>query len=150
MEFKILPHIGIGSVKLGMTKEEVKESVGNKYYFGSNENIDYYFENSLQVEFENNKADFIGISYNDNYIVTYEGENVFDTKAKKIFTLIAENEKLDHEYSSDEYLFPDQIISLWEADTQYDNYESYSREIWAQIGIGSSSYFEAVSRYSDE
>jgi len=149
MKFKILPHIGIGPVKLGMTKEEVKESVGNKYYCASSENIDYYFENSFQVEFENNKADFIGISSNDSYIVTYEGKNVFDTKAEKLFALITENEKLNHEYNSDEYLFPDQIISLWEADSQYDNYESYSREIWAQIGIGSSSYFEAVSRYRD-
>ena len=145
MDYEINPHIGIGPVKLGMNREEVKEALGAENYSGSNGEIDYYFNNSFQIEFEENKADFIGISYHPNYTVTYNGVNVFDTKAKQLFELIALNEIEKHEYDSSEYLFPYQIVTLWDADEQYDQISSQSRIIWAQIGIGTQSYLQAVS-----
>ena len=145
MGYEVIPHMGIGPVKLGMSREEVKEALGVKNYSGSNGEIDYYFKNSFQIEFESNKADFIGVSYHPDYTVTYQGMNVFDTEAKKLFEFIATSENENHKYEPIEYLFPTQILTLWDADEQYDHIGLESRLIWAQIGVGTQCYIKAVS-----
>lgn len=145
MTFKINPNKGIGPVKLGMSREEVKEALGIDNCSSSNRELDYYFNNSFQIEFEENRANFIGVSYHPSYIITYEGVNVFDTEAKKLFELIASNESEKHEFNSSGYLFSNQIVTLWDADEQYDRIGSETRLIWAQIGIGTQSYLQAVS-----
>lgn len=145
MDYEITPHHGIGPVKLGMGREKVNGILGSENYNGSNGVIDYYFDNALQIEFEDNIAEFIGISYHPNYTVTYKGVNVFNTEAKELFELIASNEDEKHEYDSLEYLFPNQIVTLWGADEQYDQISSGSRLIWAQVGIGTQRYLQSVS-----
>ena len=145
MNFEIKPHIGIGNVELNMSRSDVKKAIGEEHFSGSKEEMDYYYNNSLQIEFENDKADFIGISLHPSYNVIYKNINVFDTEAKELFNLIASNEEQTHEFSSSEYLFPNQVVTLWDADEQYDRIGSETRLIWAQIGIGSLNYLEAVS-----
>lgn len=145
-QFNIEPHKGIGPIQLGMTRLEVKSALGEKNYSGSSGNSDYFYENSIQVEFEQGKADFIGASYSDNYLVLYKGVNVFNTSSEELFTLIAANENNPHSYNSYEYLFPDQVVTLWDADEQYDHIGKETRVVWAQIGIGSKNYLEAVSK----
>ncbi len=142
---EVNPHIGIGAIKLGMGRDEVKKALGVENYSGSNGASDYYFDNAIQVEFEDDMADFIGVSYHPDYLVMYKGVNVFDTEAKDVFELIAANEDEKHLYNPSEFLFPNQIVTLWEADEQYDQIGKESRPIWAQIGVGTSSYLEAVS-----
>ncbi|MBL4798968.1 MAG: hypothetical protein JKY50_16255 [Oleispira sp.] len=145
MKFDIIPNERIGPIALGMTCEEVKTILNEKHYSGSNGDSDYYFLNGLQVEFEENLANFIGISFSPDYTVYYKNINVFDVDAEKVFILIASGESLRHSYDASEYLFPDQAITLWDADSQYDRIGKENRVIWAQIGIGSQSYVEAVS-----
>ena len=145
MHYEIKPHVGIGPVMLGMSREEVEIALGADNYNSSNGEIEYYFDNAFQIEFEDGKADFIGTSYHPDYTVTYKGQNVFDTKAIDLFDLIASNEGEKHEYDSSEYLFPNLIVTLWDADEQYDQIGSESRRIWAQVGIGTQSYLQAVS-----
>ena len=145
MNFEIKPHIGIGNVELNMSRSDVKKIIGEKHFSGSKEEMDYYFDNSLQIEFENDKADFIGISYHPSYNVIYKNINVFDTEAKELFNLIASNENANHEFDANEYLFPEQVVTLWDADEQYDRIGSETRSIWAEIGVGSQNYLEAVS-----
>lgn len=145
MNFEIEPHIGIGLVKLGMSRVEVKEALGDDFYSGSHGRSDYYFSNSLQIEFLEGKTDFIGASYSDQYTVIYHGQNVFDITSEALFNIIAKNESANHSYVASEYLFLDQILTLWDADDQYDHIRGEEREVWAQVGIGSSSYLKAVS-----
>ena len=145
MNYEIKPHVGIGNVELNMNRSEVKKVIGEENFSGSNEEIDYYFDNSLQIEFVNDKADFIGISYHSSYNVIYKSINVFDTEAKELFNLISSNEKENHTFDAYEYLFPEQVVTLWDADEQYDRIDSETRLIWAQIGVGSLNYLEAVS-----
>ena len=143
--FEIQPHIGVGPVKLGMSQEEVKVVLGDIFYCGSDRSLDYYFSNSLQIEFSEGKADFIGASYSNLFTATYSGTNVFDLISKELFKIIEANESNKHSYNDNEYLFPNQIITLWDADKQYDYIGNQERIVWAQIGIGSNSYLEAVS-----
>lgn len=145
MEFEIEPHIGFGPVKLGMNRTEVDSVLGSEFHSGSHKNSDYYFKNSLQIEFENEEVNFIGISHSSSYTALYKGINIFDIEAEKLFELIASNEEDKHTYDSYEYLFPIQVITLWDADEQYDRIGSETRVIWAQVGIGSQNYLKAVS-----
>lgn len=144
MQFEINPHIGIGPVKLGMSREEVKAALGAKNHSHSEGELDYYFENAFQIEFVDNKADFIGVSDEPDYTVTYEGVNVFDTQAKKLFEIINANEDQPQTFDGYECLFLNQIITLWDADEQYDRMGAESRKVWAQIGVGSKNYLQAV------
>ena len=49
MEFLIKPNDGIGAIKLGMSREQVKKLLAD--HFSSTDNtIDFYFDNSLQIE----------------------------------------------------------------------------------------------------
>lgn len=145
MNFEIKPHTGIGSVELNMIRSKVKKILGKENFSGSNGDLDYYFDNSLQIEFANDRVDFIGISYHPNYNVIYKNINVFDTEAKELFNLIALNEEENHQFDASEYLFPKQVVTLWDADEQYDRIGSETRLIWAQIGVGSLNYLEDVS-----
>lgn len=145
MDYEITPHVGIGTVKLGMSREEVKEALGAENYNGSHRELDYYFDNSFQIEYADNKADFIGVSYNKKYFVKYKGINVFNTRAEELFELISSSEDQKHEYNPYRYIFPKQIVTLWEADEQYDKTGQESRPIWGQIGIGTPSYLHAAS-----
>lgn len=140
VKFEIIPNVGAGPILLGMSRDEVKNILGKTYHSGSSKNSEYYFKNSIQVEFLEGKADFIGLSYSRDYVVTYLGNNVFNTEATELFTIISKQEKEIHKYDSYEYLFPEQVITLWDADEQYDYIGNGVRNIWAQVGVGSLSY----------
>ena len=51
-----------------------------------------------------------------------------------------------HQYGPGEYLFPDQILTLWDADEQNDHFGHEERAVWAQVGIGSEEYLEEIER----
>ncbi|MFB2726866.1 hypothetical protein ACE02H_05295 [Shewanella mangrovisoli] len=144
MEFSINPHDGIGSIKLGMHRAEVREILDGSFD-SSRGSLDYYFNGSLQVEFENDLVNFIGLALDESYVVTYFGVNVFDIEASELFALIAANEPLEHTFDRGEYVFPEQIITLYDADEQYDYLGNHRRSIWGQIGLGSKAYLKAVS-----
>ncbi|MBO9492053.1 hypothetical protein J7384_16955 [Endozoicomonas sp. G2_1] len=144
MEFSIKPHNGIGLIKLGMPRAEVRELL-NGSFDSSRDSLDYYFNCSLQVEFENDLVSFIGLALNESYVVTYFGVNVFDVEASDLFALISANEPLEHTFERGEYVFPEQIITLYDADEQYDYIGNNQRSIWGQIGLGSKAYLKAVS-----
>ena len=144
MEFSINPHNGIGSIKLGMSRAEVREILGASFD-SSIGSLDYYFNGSLQVEFENDLVIFIGLALDESYVVTYFGVNVFDVEASELFALISAKEPQKHSFEQGEYLFPEQIITLYDADEQYDYLGNHQRAVWGQIGLGSKAYLKAVS-----
>lgn len=144
MEFSISPHNGVGPIKLGMPKSEVREIL-SEFFDSSRDSLDFYFNGSLQVEFENDLANFIGLALDESYLVTYNGINVFDVEASELFALISTNEPLSHSFNQTEYIFPEQIITLWDADEQYDYLGDHQRVVWGQIGLGTKTYMRGVS-----
>jgi hypothetical protein len=75
----------------------------------------------------------------------FKGIDVFARSATKVFSLMAASDNSGpHDFTSYEYWFPNQILSLWDADEQYDRQEGESREVWGQIGIGNSAYMAAI------
>lgn len=90
-------------------------------------------------------AQFIGISSYPVCSVTYFGKNAFDTPAQELFDLIAaRDDSGEHRFNDSKYVFPNQIVTLWDADEQYDRLGNRSRLIWAQIGVGNRTYLAAI------
>jgi hypothetical protein len=107
--------------------------------------IDYYVRNSVQIEFdEDGFASFIGISSDAGMELIYHGSNILHLPSRKVFDLIKENEpEHEIEYSSTEHIFRSQIITLWDADEQYNKFDA-GFPVWAQIGIGNETYLAAI------
>ena len=144
MEFLIRSHDGIGPIKLGMSREQVKELFAG-FFTLSDEASDFYFDSCLQIEFENNLVDFIGVSQNENYQLMFGAIDVFNVDGITLFNAISANESKSHSFNESEYIFPDQIVTLWDMDEQYDYLGNHKRKVWAQVGIGTKSYLKVVN-----
>jgi hypothetical protein len=106
-----------------------------------------FFDSALQIEFgDSGRAHFIGVSNHPALLCLYEGRDVFNLAAPELFRLIASKEQAGaHTYSPLEYLFPQQIVTLYEADEQYDRKGNGSRPVFAEVGVGNAEYLAAVN-----
>ena len=60
------------------------------------------------------------------------------------FAFLAELDGGDHQFTAAEYLFPRIIVTLWEADLDYDHLGGQSRPVFAEVGVGNAAYLEAI------
>jgi hypothetical protein len=112
--------------------------------------VDFFCEASIQILYEqDDTASFIGVSFHSFYTCTYKGVNVFDTLAEELFSLMAagEGDGSTHRFNDCGYVFPKQILTLYNADSQYDRLGGEVRLIWAQVGIGDARYLAATAKY---
>lgn len=140
LSIDLKPGIGAGTLLLEATREESRKLMDDLGYPLAYENgaLDYFCENSIQLEYENNHVRFIGISDHEEIKCTYYGQDVFDIEAKELFAIVAKNEPVTPEMLPGETcFFPNQGINLWEADEQYDRKGGYKRPVYAQVGIES-------------
>lgn len=145
--FDLVPRVGLGPVRLSATREVIRQTL-ERLGFGvthSRDNLDYFCGNALQVECgKDGCADFIGIAGSDDLCVTYFGIDVFDTPADRLFNAMAGRETSgSHTYARTEYLFPQQIVTLWDAAAQYDHRGGGRWPVWGQIGVGSERYLQS-------
>ena len=73
---------------------------------------------------------------------------MFDVEARELFELFARAEPKKHRFSALEYLFPAQILTLYDADKQYDHFRvgKNARRVWGQVGLGSDDYLWSVQK----
>ena len=113
--------------------------------------MDYCCSSSIQVEYDDDgMVDFIGASYDASILVTYKKHNVFDMTADALFDLINAQEDQPSEFNDYEHVFPYQIVTLWDADSQYDYLGGEIRPVWAQVGVGNASYLEAIRKIQNK
>lgn len=138
------PLVGVGPIKLGATRGDIRSAMSA---FGfplesDRSSMDYFADAAIQVEYEEDgTASFIGISSDPGLELFLDGRDLFDLDAKEVFELLA---RLDgtgrHEFSESDYVFPSQIVTLYEADPQYDRKRGETRAVWGQIGCGDARY----------
>ncbi|MCK9740495.1 hypothetical protein [Pseudomonas syringae] len=58
--------------------------------------------------------------------------------------MAASDDSGSHEFDRYEYFFPNQILTLWDADEQYDRQGEEELEVWGQVGIGNDAYVAAI------
>lgn len=147
--FNLSPRVGAGPVFLGASRAQTREDLSALGFAleHSRGPADYFCESSIQTECSpDGRVWFIGLSCHERYTVQYQGKNVFALAAPDLFALIAASEISEsHTYEPYEYCFPDQIITLWDADEQYDRLGNESKLVWAQVGIGDQSYAAAIA-----
>lgn len=148
--FEIQPHIGVGPVKLGMTRSQVRDAISeyadNGLDQASHPTLDYAFGNSLQVEYDNEgHARFIGVGFYSGCGCDYmfRGRHIGEYSAVKLFQVLAELDgNPEHEFSDSEYYFPKIMINVWDADSQYDYLGGESRPVYGQVGVVGQGYRE--------
>lgn len=145
----IAPLQAIGPVRLGSSRTDAREALSA---FGfplewSRGASDYFCDGSIQVECgPDDQVWFIGISASCRFTTHFQGKDIFSLSAMDIFSLVAAADHSGpHYFKPSEYLFPNQIIALWDADEQYDRQGNETRPVWAQFGIGNSSYAAAIA-----
>lgn len=145
----IIPHVGVGPFKLGSSRDEVRHcmNVVGLPFERERGQMDYCCSSSIQVEYDDDgRVDFIGASYDERILVTYNDQNVFDVTADALFELINSQEERPSEFNDYEFVFPYQIVTLWDADSQHDYLGGEIRLVWAQVGVGNESYLEAIRK----
>ncbi len=153
---ELLPGIGVGPVLFGMNPQGVISSLAaiGLHQTGSRDadlnsfapnGLLYFAENALQVEFIDGLASFIGLANSELFEVRLYGIDPFDTAARDVFRIIASHEPEPHRYDRAGYVFPTTILTLYEADKQYDRLKG-RRMMWGQIGLGDERYLEVSNR----
>ena len=151
VDLEIKPHEGVGPVPLGATRERVSETLsslpGALIQRSSRGPLDYYFSNALQVEYDSlGRACFMGVSWSPEIQVRFTlfGINPWSLPARELFDVLARADGGQHSFNSSEYLFRGLIVSLWNADSQYDHLGGETVPVYAQVGIGNSDYLRAI------
>jgi hypothetical protein len=153
--FELVPQLGIGPFHLGLPRAEIRAraAVAGLELQDERGQIDYFgAENSIQVEYDDaGRAWFVGASNSPAlFKVIFEGRDLFDTPAKDVFSLFGRRESSTVPlFAKGGHTFPDQVVTLWEAEDQYDHIRRENgqalRLIWAQIGVGNTDYLTATA-----
>jgi hypothetical protein len=147
--FEILPLEAIGPVRLGVSRATARQamSMNGLTLEQSHGGVDYFCGSCMQLSYgPNDEVWFIGVSGNLQFTFMFKGVDVFALPAAELFSLMAASDNSGpHDFTSYEYCFPKQILTLWDADEQYDHQGGETREVWGQVGIGNHAYLAAIS-----
>jgi len=122
--FEIKPHIGLGNILFGSSRESVHEILGNPessqephqqsdLHFPCK---DFYFESCLQIVFDKNeKVEFIESSLDDNFKIMFLGKEVLKLREAELLSLLKDHYVLNENDSQYPYVFsyPEIDLSFW-------------------------------------
>jgi hypothetical protein len=149
------PHRGFGPVKLGSAREDARAAMAAIGFplegsqvdpLGqSHTELDLFCDSSIKIESAGGVLSFIDVLYSEAYVAQYRGVDVFDVTARELFQIAAAADKSGHhEFDPLEYCFPNQILTLWRADPQYDYRRKGARQVWGSVGVGNEVYLSAI------
>ena len=168
MKFNIKPHIGVGNLKFGMVREEIRKILGEPEYSTERESIEYedfslptpaqdgYFENELQITYDEDfKAIFFEFYGKDaEHLKVYlNGLDVFKIPApqliKKITATTGSSFDVDDREVPYSYVFPDIDLSVWrqfvpeQDEHNQEVLEADEGKYFWTIAIGKKGYYSA-------
>jgi hypothetical protein len=147
--YEAIPHVGVGPVKLGMTRGEVHRVMpGPRESFLKGLNpeheTDAYHDSGFQVFYggEGPVVEYIELSREAGFRVLYRGLDVFATPADQVLAHVPGDATFDPTapelgYA---YVFPDLDLSLWRPVVPESPEDSEGRE-FSTIGIGVAGYY---------
>lgn len=148
MRFEIEPHVGIAPIRFGMSRADVVQEMakiggGNPVDKGGV--IDCFFNNGFQVSYRDDTVEFIEVCNEPDHTFVLAGMDVFDMPANELVARLEALDSVDPVLSDNySYCFPNLIVSLWEADEQYDRKGGEKRPIFGAVGIGDERYLAAI------
>ena len=167
MRFDIIPHIGAGKIKFGMTRDEIQAVLGKPEFTSQKSIMEYgdlsmslptkdgYFKNELQITFDDNdKADFIEFSGKDSeFTKVFINEiEIFNTPAKQLIKEILNSTNSNFDTTNNEipysYIFSSIDLAVWRQVIPALNEEieeipdsDEGKYFWT-IGIGIKGYYK--------
>lgn len=149
-DFTIEPHVGVGPVRFGMSRDEVRDEmdrIGERRPIRKGAETTCYFGASFQVSFgDAGLVDFIELASSIDAEVGFAGIDLFDTPADELLAVVGRLDAFDPKLSRppQSYIFPTLIMSLWGRDKQYDHRRGQTRPMFAAVGVGGPSYLAAI------
>jgi len=142
--FEIRPLHSLGPVRLGSSRADARHALSRLGFALENARgkSDFFCNASIQVSCDDaGKVHFVGITGTDQFEAQFKGQDVFSLAAPELFSLVAASDESGaHEYDPHEYCFPNQVVTVWDADAQYDRHGAAARPVWGQVGVGSPAY----------
>ena len=147
--YEIVPHVGVGPIKLGMTRDEVRRVMPvpcspYRKSQGDLHETDAFHEYAYQVYYngESPVVEFIELSDGLDYIASYRGTDVFSTPAAEMVVLVSREAAFDPDYweLGRSYTFPSIDIALWRPVLPEES-DGEAGIIFSTIAIGVEGYF---------
>jgi hypothetical protein len=144
----IAPGDGVGPIRFGMPRAAVQGAMAElgMELARAKPRTDFFGdENAIQVEYIDDTASFIGVFCGECFSCSIYDVDPFDALAQDLFQLLAKHDGSDGAaFNSTEHCFRNTIVTLYEADEQYDHKGGQSRQVWSQIGVGDARYLAAI------
>jgi hypothetical protein len=142
-QFEIVPNVGIGPIKLGMTMADVRSTFGPPESATAHR-LQYFGCFFVDLD-DNGKVEFIEVAKTDAFVATYLGHDLHRMEAKNAVDFVVTHAPLDdsHPEHGHSYIFPQLQMSLWRS-TMPDSDEDLDGRYFEAVGIGRADYFSAV------
>jgi hypothetical protein len=143
MQFEINPGIGVGPIKLGSTREVVRQEFGEPEYVHERRQV--YLE-GFCIDFnEKGVVEFIELSKSSKYDVVLDGLSVLSIPAEEAVQLVLKRASYDPNDPElgHSYIFPEIQLSLWRGvvpDLE-DNLPDEDGLTFEAVGIAEKGYF---------
>jgi hypothetical protein len=138
--YDIQPHVGVGPIKLGMSKAQVILILGNPRFERNNR---YEFVSGFFVDFDSSgTVEFIELANSDEFQAIYNGVDLHNIRASKVLETIVENDNFDHSNPElgNSYIFKKLQLSLWRGVIP-ENDSDTDGQYFEAVGIGRKNYF---------
>ena len=148
--YEVVPHVGVGPVYLGMTRDEVRRVMPGPYEAfrkvpDAQHETDAFLSSGFQVFYggELPVAEYIELSRESGFRAVYRGIDVFATPADEVVAHVCRDAAFD---SADwelgySYIFPDLDLGLWRPVLPESAADSEGRE-FSTIGVGVLGYYD--------
>ena len=144
VEYEIVPHVGVGPIRLGMTRDEVHVELGPPE-FTSRDNREEFLSGFMVDYNSDGLVEFIELAKSREFRALYQGKCLHDMLAADVVSLVRQHGRYDEEdpelgYS---YCFHDLQLSLWrptvpEPDQPEDDPDG---RYFHAVGIAEDGYF---------
>jgi hypothetical protein len=111
--FEITPHVGVGPINLGMTREEVHFLLGDPQHAGGGREG---FLRGFMVDFDDKgRVEFIELACSEMFKATFHGICLHEVPAKEALDFLCRFDKYDESDPElgHSYVFLDLQMSLW-------------------------------------
>lgn len=140
-ENPIRPHEGVGAIKFGASREELRRLLGSPSY--SDASKDFFFDASLHAHFSLLATLDLIVVTPGPFIATFQSVNLLDVDADRALSVVgavAFVDETDVEYPLS-CTFPTLDLNLWRSCVPEDDPGGEGGRRFEAVGIGRSGYF---------
>jgi hypothetical protein len=146
LELTVIPHHGVGPIRLGMTRSEVHEQLGEPEHVSRDRSREGFLS-GFMVDFNlEDKAEFIELAKSNRFRALFEGKCLHELPADEAVAFVSRFGR----YNEDgrtlgyQYIFLDLQLSLWRgtvADPEQPENDPDGRYFEA-VGVAEDGYFQ--------